>query len=294
MTVSIRDYHRYFPLSPAMRRWGVGVTGAGVATIPAGAPYPPRHHPADHFFDWDHGRVLENLQVVLVTSGGGSLETRATKPCHVSAGMAFLLLPNVWHRYRPDPQTGWREEWIEFAGPVVDELLRAGTFAAASVLRGGAVDDALDKTFGTIHRQVLQEPVGSEPELAASALRVLAVCSRTVSKRPPLSPLQRAVRQAQDYLHTHHAQPVNVEALAAELGVAYSHFRRAFRAQTGFAPWQYVIRLRLASAKRLLSSTSATLDEVAARVGFNSGFHLSLTFKRVFGESPSAWKRSTS
>jgi len=68
--------------------------------------------------------------------------------------------------------------------------------------------------------------------------------------------------------------------------------RRAFRAQTGFAPWQYVMHLRLTRARRLLASSDAKLDEVAARVGFSSGFHLSFAFKRAFGQSPDTWRQT--
>ena len=292
MPAQLPDYHRYFALSPGMRRWGVGVTGAGMARIAPGAPYPPAGHPPDHFLDWAHGRVLDRLQVVLITAGAGWLETHAAGRCRVGAGMAFLLLPKLWHRYRPDVKTGWQEHWLELAGPTVDELLRAGIFPAASVLRAGAVGGGLDEAFEGVHRQILQGAGDAEPDLAALALRILAVCAQTAPRGAPLSKLQRAVRHAEEHLARHHAEPVNVAELAARLGVAYSHFRRAFRAQTGFAPWQYVLHLRLTRARRLLASSDETLDAVAARVGFSSGFHLSLAFKKAYGESPTRWKQA--
>ena len=293
MPLQLPDYHRYLALSPGMRRWGVGITGAGIARIAPGAPYPPQDHPPDHCFDWTRGRVLDHLQIVLITVGTGQLETHAAGRRRVDAGMAFLLLPKLWHRYRPDARTGWQEHWIELAGPTVDELLRAGTFPAASALCAGAVGGGLDEAFDGIHRLVLQGANDAEPELAALALRVLAVCARTEPGRAPQSKLQLAVRRGEEHLARHHAEPVNVEALAARLGVGYSHFRRAFRTQTGFAPWQYVLHLRLTRARRLLASGDDTLDAVAARVGFSSGFHLSLAFKKAYGESPSRWKQAT-
>jgi AraC-like DNA-binding protein len=75
------------------------------------------------------------------------------------------------------------------------------------------------------------------------------------------------------------------------LGVAYSHFRRAFRQHTGFAPWQYMLHLRLAQARRLLASPDATIEDAAGRLGFSSAFHLSAAFKRTFGLAPSRWRR---
>ena len=149
----------------------------------------------------------------------------------------------------------------------------------------------LDESFAVLHRRARLGTVGHEPELAALALQMLATLTRIGGAERELSRIQRAVRAGQEYLSAHHTEPVNMEALAAKLGVAYSHFRRAFRTQTGFAPWQYVVHLRLTRARRLLASSDAKLDEIAERVGFSSGFHLSLSFKQAYGQSPTAWKK---
>ena len=274
-----------------MRRWGIGVTGSGLTHIAAGTSYPPDQHPKDHQLDWKHGRVLDSLQIVLITTGAGWFETRALGQKRVEAGMVFLLLPGVWHRYRPDPKTGWDESWIEIQGPVVAELLEAETFAPNSALRRGAIDAGLDEVLDRIHRCVREKAGGFQPEASAAALQALAICARIANVRPRLSHVQQAVIAAERYLTDHHAEEINVEALARDLGVAYSHFRRAFRAQTGFAPWQYVTHLRLTRARRMLASSGAKLDDVAECVGFHSGFHLSLAFKQAYGLPPNVWRK---
>jgi len=294
MTSKTTDYFRYLPATPELARWGLGVTAAGRTHITAGAAYPPAQHPEDHQLDWAHGRVLDAMQLVLVSAGSGWLETRSSGKRRISAGMAFLLLPQTWHRYRPDARTGWSESWIEVQGPVVDALLRANTFPPGAILPPGAIDAGLEETLAAIHRLVRQGAGGFQPELSAAALKALALCARITQNRIQPSRIQRAVAEAERHLNEHHAEAVNVEQLARDLGVAYSHFRRAFRAQTGFAPWQYVIHLRLTRARRLLASSDAKLDDIAARVGFSSGFHLSAAFKRAYGESPDSWRRALS
>jgi AraC-like DNA-binding protein len=291
MTPFSAPYFRYFPPSAELLRWGIGVAASGLARTPAGAPYPPDVHPADHHFNWNHGRVLESLQILLITSGRGWLETRALGRRRVEAGMAFLLLPQTWHRYRPDPKTGWEESWIEVRGPVVDSLVKAGTFPPASVLRRGALDAGLEEILRNIHRRAAKGPPGFQPEWAAAALQALALFARITPARPRLSRIQQAVEQAERRFNEHPERDLNLEAFARELGVAYSHFRRAFRAQTGYAPWQYILHLRLARARRLLASGDATLEDIAARVGFASAFHLSRAFKQSCGQAPAHWRR---
>ena len=68
-------------------------------------------------------------------------------------------------------------------------------------------------------------------------------------------------------------------------------FRRIFRKQTGISPWQYLLRSRLAHARRLLDSSDETLASIAETVGFGSAFHFSSSFKKAYGVSPDNWRK---
>ena len=288
----MEDYFRYLPTPPEHLAWGLALSAAGFTRVPPHSPYPPAKHPEDHALDWDHGRVIEALQVVLISEGSGWLETRAMPQCRVEAGMVFLILPDSWHRYRPDRDTGWVESWIEVRGPVVDELLKRGTFAAEAVLQAGGIDAGIEETLQRIHLHVGADEPGRHPEIAAHALQVLAQCARLAAGPARLTNIQRAVHRAERYLNDHYREPIQIESLAARLGVAYSHFRRAFKAQTGFSPWRYVIHLRLTRARALMASSNATLDDIATQTGFSSGFHLSSSFKQAYGTAPAPWRKA--
>jgi AraC-like DNA-binding protein len=283
------DYFRYFAPGPEVNAWGIALTAAGHTRIAPHAPYPPGHHPADHQFDWAQGRVLESPQIVLITAGSGQLEVNGRRH-EIATGMAFGLPPRVRHRYRPHPETGWEESWIEVEGPIVRELLRARLMPADSLVRSEAVAAGLDDALEAVHARARRAGAGFDAELAAAAYRVIAVWDtlRTAHHRP--SRITTAVDKAQRYLAEHLAEPVNIAALARRQGVAYSHFRRAFKQQTGLAPWQYVLHLRLTHARRALAAGDATLDEIASRFGFSSAFHFSTAFKRAQGVAPAIWR----
>ncbi len=286
-----KNYFRYFSPGPAAAPWGLAVTAAGYTEIAPGAAYPPTRHPADHEFDWSRGRTLAALQVVLISAGAGWFESRPTGRKRVTAGSAFLVLPGVWHRYQPDGRTGWTESWVELRGPVVDRLRRAGVVQAAAAVRRQTEAVGLNEVLEAVHARARAAGRGFDPELAALAMGVLAAWWRVGEARPAQSRTLRAIVEAERYLAAHHTEPVNVQALAARCGVAYSHFRRQFREHTGYAPWQYVLRLRLVRARRLLVAGDAPLDGIAAELGFSSAFHLSSAFKQAFGRAPDHWRR---
>jgi AraC-like DNA-binding protein len=284
------DYFRYFSRNPEAAAWGLALTAAGFTRILPDTDYPPVRHPADHHFDWASGRTLSALQIVLITAGRGTLEIRG-KRCAVRAGQAFILLPGVWHRYRPDAASGWEESWMEVKGPLVTSMVRAGVFSKTEVLRDGGLGQGLDTALAEVHATARRTEESFSPDLAAAAYRVLAAWAGLGRASATPSRLHSAVQAAERFLGEHLTEPVNVAALARRLGVAYSHFRRAFKLHTGYAPWQYVLHLRLAHARRALASSDATLEAIAARFGFSSAFHFSAAFKKAQGTAPDTWRR---
>lgn len=283
-------YFRYFTAGQTARAWGLALTASGFTRIAPGSDYPPVRHPDDHHFDWSQGRTLDALQLVLITAGRGHFETRSQRRT-IEAGEAFVLLPGIWHRYRPDPDTGWEESWLEVTGPQIASLRRAGVLSPRHLVRSGGIEGGLEQALAHVHELARNQGPDSEPELSAAAYRVLAAWNQLRAPRSTPSRLQGAVLAAQQHFADHLAEPVNVAALARQLGVAYSHFRRAFKTHTGYAPWQYVLQLRLAHARRALATGDTTLEEIAMRFGFSSAFHFSAAFKRAQGVAPDHWRK---
>ncbi len=291
MPATNADYFHYFPLSREAAAWGVAVTAAGFTRIRPATPYPPARHPSDHQFEWSRGRVLEALQIVLITAGRGQFEMRGAKPQAIEPGHAFMLFPRVWHRYRPDPATGWEESWVELSGEIVNRLLKTKTLSPKVAVLQNALSSGLEGALEAVHARARRPLPGFDPELAARGLTALAAWKQAGLAVRRETRMAHAVAAAERHLSENLAEPVNVATLARRLGVAYSHFRRAFREHTGYAPWQYMLHLRLAHARRQLAASDATLGEIAGRLGFSSAFHLSEAFKRAYGSAPSHWRR---
>lgn len=82
------------------------------------------------------------------------------------------------------------------------------------------------------------------------------------------------------------AHPWTVATLAAKAGVSRAALARRFGELVGEPPMTYLTGWRLALAADRLRETDDTLESIARRVGYGSGFALSSAFKRVYGISP--------
>jgi len=84
-----------------------------------------------------------------------------------------------------------------------------------------------------------------------------------------------------------------LEQVAREAHLSPGQFIRSFRAVFGETPHQIRIDARLALAKRLLITDSASITDIGAAAGFASLGTFSYVFARRFGVSPSAFRRES-
>jgi AraC-like DNA-binding protein len=95
------------------------------------------------------------------------------------------------------------------------------------------------------------------------------------------------VGRALRLMHAEPARRWTVAALAGETGVSRATLARRFAELVGEPPMTYLTGWRLSLAADLLHRTDAKVDAIARQVGYESGFGLSVAFKRVYGTRPS-------
>jgi len=95
-----------------------------------------------------------------------------------------------------------------------------------------------------------------------------------------------------DYVN--HALPegdISVEALAKELCLSESTFRRKMIAITGESPKTFIIAIQLKRSKELLlSDPNMLVSEVAEACGFKEANSFIRAFSRSFGQTPTQWR----
>jgi AraC-like DNA-binding protein len=100
----------------------------------------------------------------------------------------------------------------------------------------------------------------------------------------------RRVARARDYLHAHADRPLELSDMAAHACLSPYHFHRLFKAVYGLTPHQYLRRLRLERASRLLRDSDMPVTRIALAVGFESPASFSRCFAAVWGMAPSAYR----
>ena len=85
--------------------------------------------------------------------------------------------------------------------------------------------------------------------------------------------------------------PLEVSELAAAAGLSVSQLNRRFRATYQMSPSEYLQRVRVHEASRLLSETDLPIGEVALNSGFYDQAHLTRMFRKWMGITPADFRK---
>jgi AraC family transcriptional regulator of arabinose operon len=84
----------------------------------------------------------------------------------------------------------------------------------------------------------------------------------------------------------------DISALAVLVNLSPSRFRHLFKQETGTSPAQYLKDLRLTRAEKMLRTTFLSIKQILKHVGIGSNAHFVRDFRRKYGTTPTAYRRT--
>jgi len=93
------------------------------------------------------------------------------------------------------------------------------------------------------------------------------------------------------YLRDNFFEQLPLPKVARKAGFSVPAFTRVFKQATGTTFVSYLRGIRVDHARKLLTTTPLSLEQIAQSCGFNSQHHLIRSFKKVTGTTPGAYRR---
>lgn len=110
------------------------------------------------------------------------------------------------------------------------------------------------------------------------------VMIKSATAEPP------AVAKARAYIAEHISEPLSLEQVARAANMSAFYFCKVFKAGTGLTLTHYIARARIERTKQLLLNPNTRISEAAYEAGFQSLSQFNRVFRRIAGESPTAYR----
>jgi AraC-like DNA-binding protein len=287
------EFLKYFVANHNDEAWGMITTTTGFQEMKSRDKDPIlERHPSGYSFKSSQGRILNEYQLVYIVDGKGVFRSSSIKLTKVNAGTMFLLFPGEWHTYYPYPSVGWKEYWIGFKGPVMENRVRAGFFSKEDPLCNIGISESIISRYNEIINIASKDKIGSQQVISSIALSILGsfYYKRLNSIENQHTRIINMLNQARCQMRENLGESISLEELVRNLGMGYSWFRRMFKKYEGISPKQYLIQLKVAKIKELLTTTDMSISEIADQVGIENKSQLSTFFKKHEGIKPSDFR----
>ena len=249
-------------------------------------------------------------ELVIVLSGRA---THIVNGVHypISHGDVFVINENTEHGYADpidfkicnimfDPKTLFSNELdikrsVGFNALFVIEPHFSSEQKFSSVLRLGIKDFGLIcSMISEILTEYKADLVGRKTIIQAKFLQMIVILSRAYSESAEgINSNIFYLADTVAFMQNNFTKHLKVEDLAKMTNLSVRHFSRIFSDMYKISPNEYIMRLRLDYAKKLLLTTDMSITEISDRSGFQSSNYYSRLFRKLYNMSPMEYRKAS-
>jgi len=133
--------------------------------------------------------------------------------------------------------------------------------------------DALEETLNHIRQELIKK--------------------RSFAGKQEKSGEEKRIYKIVSFLHEHITETISLKMLADEFNLHPAYISQIFKQETGLNYHDYLIRIRVDFAKRLLSTSDLSITQIAEKTGFQNYRAFSFVFKQLEKMTPSKFRDSS-
>lgn len=100
-----------------------------------------------------------------------------------------------------------------------------------------------------------------------------------------------AIELATKYIRKNFHKNIDMAMVANMVSVSYTYFSKFFKKETGVTFSDYLKKIRMEEAKKLLADPTNRINEVCRMVGYDNPKYFTRLFRSYFGVSPSKYRK---
>jgi AraC family transcriptional regulator len=187
-------------------------------------------------------------------------------------------------------ETGWEILWVHFDGNSSKQFFELIYNLSGVILPLGKSNVIQHSLTSIINGYKTSKPL---PESVFSLyihriLTEMILLSSNYSdiEAPKINPVFEAIT----YIESNYSKNISLKDVSSYVNLSPYHFSRIFKKETGYSPYEFIIKTRIDKAKILLKQTNMSIKEIAFSVGFNCESNFIDTFRKSINQTPKAFR----
>ncbi len=244
----------------------------------------------------------EFIEMIYILSGSATHSCELGSKRLESGDYMFIDSDNI-HAFS-DKSDDFSVLFCEFTPEFIDETL-SGCNGFSDVLRNYLVNlmpyevtgvYMFRDTTGEIRRRLefmqveyAERSRGYAELIRCGLLEIIILSMRNIESSP--STLDGKIKYIIKYVHEHYAEDISLCELAGRFYCSVANLSVLFKKNCGMTFTQYLRRVRIMAACRLLRERDYSVDAVADMVGYRDTRHFRAVFRDIMGINPLSYRK---
>jgi len=225
---------------------------------------------------------------LFMQDGELTVYTEDNKKIGLKKGQGIFFEAGKHYHYKPN-KSPVMYYWVHFTGAyAVKELKRFG-FSHEYHFNIGE-NPLIVRHFHKMFDEFTTRQTDFSYNASLYLLQIFVEIKRCILKK--FGNKEIRLKKSLQYISENHSKDISINTLANIEGICVSRYRDIFSKQIGISPKQYITHQRITSACTLLSTSKASIEEVANKCGYPDIRYFYRVFKSIIGVTPNEFRKT--
>ena len=229
--------------------------------------------------------IRSHFLIVLVEKGNATLYSKKGA-IPFGEGQMLVMFPGEQIFYKA--HTDWTIRWIGVTGAQVEHIFSllgvTRTYPIWTPPSISLLSDFMEQLY------ILQANHSILSQYKTQSV-LCDLFAHMLSNLNSENAITNPVAVAKEIIHYNYNNNLTITELAKKVFLDPAYFSRLFKQETGDSPKEYMTKIQLNKAKKLLKTTKYTIKNIALTVGFKDALYFSRIFVKSVGCSPSNFRK---
>ena len=240
-----------------------------------------------------HYEGRNDYQLLYIAAGKGEFYFKGSKePTIVTKGNMVLFRPGepqVYYYYAVDKTEVY---WVHFTGWKVEEYLKRYELPSHENVFYTGVSHDYPWIYNQMIRELQIQRVNYEDMISLYMHHIFISINRYIkegreTKNNTISDVERAAH----YFKENYNKQISIEQYAEEHLMSVNWFIHSFKNVMKMSPMQYIIALRISTAKGYLENSTKNIAEISYEIGYENPLYFSRLFRKNTGMTPTEYRK---